>query len=732
MGDTYELELTPVRLRGPVPFVGRAAQLSRLHRLLAEPPCLVVLQGEAGIGKSRLVRQLLGELPGPVLFGEYDDVAQPARLGPVLNALSCETDHESRTREKLFADLAARLADLAPVTLVLEDLHWADTDSADFLAYLAAHPVDGVGVLITTRDPRAGARAPIHEALARTPSGALARIGLPPLDDAAVRELTGLTLRLPDPPAQLVATLRERTAGIPFVLEEVLRALSERGGDPLGDITVPYLLRDVVLYRMRALGATAGEVLGAAAVAGNEPRAGLLGQLLGLDEETVTAALAEAARAGLLHDGGDGAFAAGLVFRHDLARQAVYDLVPAPTRQSLHRRIARVLETSVPRPVAVLAQHYRLAGDNPAFVRNAGAAADLATARGDDATAARFLLQTMDVAELPRPTRVRLAAKLARSAIDGLSQVSAVPVLERLLADPHLPPGARGDLGLELGRMLRQQGEELRGYTEIERAVPYLRAPARRARALAVLAAPDTVPGRHADDHRERLAQAQDAAARCTDAGAALAVRIARVSLLIELGDPDAWPEADDLRGSPLLTARPREHARACLNWAHGALHTGDSQRAAVLAAEGRTLVGKTGYERLLPLGELTDLAVLRVTGRLRGVRERLAALRRECWRFPMLGLQVDLELALLQAVTDPAGARAGLLAVAEGARRVGAVLPGIRAHSGLGRVLLRDDPGAAAQHARQALELVRGKGIRSWGGEAALVLAEVRDAVDE
>jgi hypothetical protein len=714
MGDAGEpLSLPPVRLRGPIPFVGRVAQLSRIRRLLAEPPCLIVVQGEAGIGKSRLIRQIVDVWTAPVFVGEYDDVPEPARFGPIIAALAGEPPEfadPAAERDTLFRALAGRLATLAPATLVLEDLHWADADSADFLAYLAAHPIAGLAVLITTRVPEAGVQAPIHAALARTPSGALARITVPPLDDAEVRELAGLTLRLPDPPERLTSTLRERTAGIPFVVEEVLRALSERGGDPLDDIAVPYLLRDVVLYRMGALTEPASEVLGAAAIAGTAQRTRLLAEILNLSEPVVRDALLEAGRAGLLHDG---------EFRHELARQAVYDLVPAPTRQALHRRIARVLESSVPRPVAMLAQHYRQAGNNADFVRNAEAAADLATARGDDAIAAKFLLQTMDVAELPRPTRVRLAAKLGRSAIEGLSQVSAIPVLERLLADRRLPPGARGELGLVLGRLLRQQGEELRGYTEIELAVPFLRSDARRAQALAVLAAPDTVPGRPVHDHLARCAQAEEAAARTADAGAQLAVRIARVSLLIELGDPDAWRVTDELRNSPILTGRPREHARACLNWAHGALHSGHLTRAAGLADEGRSLVEKSGYERLLTLCELTDLSVLRAQG-AEDLEPRLTGLRQESWRLPMIRLDVALELALVRAEPDE------LRTVAGDAERFGAVLPQIRAHSALGRMLGPDDPDQAARHAVRALDLVRDKGIWSWASEATLALAEL------
>ncbi|GAB3947239.1 hypothetical protein GCM10027614_42120 [Micromonospora vulcania] len=352
----------------------------------------------------------------------------------------------------------------------------------------------------------------------------------------------------------------------------------------------------MLLWRLRPLDEATREVLGAAAVLGLAPDQRVLAAVLGTDRATVSTALAAAHRAGLLHDADD-----GLRFRHDLARQVVYDLVPRETREWLHLRVARVLEQELPRPVAQLAHHYRLAGSGADFVRNAEAAADLATERGDDATAASFLLQTMDVAELPRPVRARLAGKLGRSAIDGLSQAAAIPVLERLLADRRLPPGARGELGLVLGRMLRQQGEALRGYAEIERAVQYLRAPRRRAPALAVLAAPDTVVGRHVDDHLARCAEAEAAAAASGDPAAHLAVRIARASLLLELGDPAAWAIIAELRASAELADRPREHARACLNWAQGALHAGhldQARRSSMPAGNWSTSPATSGWPR--------------------------------------------------------------------------------------------------------------------------------------
>ncbi|WP_238432519.1 ATP-binding protein [Micromonospora tarensis] len=568
------------------------------------------------------------------------------------------------------------------------------------------------------------------------------------------------TLRLDDPPRQLTATLLDRTAGIPFVVEEVLRTLAERGGDPLADDSVPFVLRDVLLWRLRPLDEVTREVLGAAAVLGLTPDQRILAAVLNLDRVAIGAALTTAHRAGLLHDAGD-----GLRFRHDLARQVVYDLVPRESREWLHLRVARVLEQELPKPVAQLAHHYRRAGSGADFVRNAEAAADLATERGDDATAASFLLQTMDIAELPRPVRVRLAAKLGRSAIDGLSQAEAIPVLERLLADRRLPPGARGELGLVLGRMLRQQGEALRGYTEIERAVPYLRAPRRKAPALAVLAAPDTVVGRHVDDHLARCAEAESAATASGDPAAHLAVRIARASLLLELGDPAAWAIITELRASAELADRPREHARACLNWAQGALHAGHPEQAEALLATGRALVDETGYERLTALVEATQLSLDRAAGRLDGLAERLTRLVASAERMPVTLLDARAELATVLALTataERAGSTGGhdspdsraegcaglgdsdrgrdevesaeraLREVVADARRVGAIWPLVQALSALARLTVAERPDEAVRHAAEALSVVRGKGILAWAADAVLVLAEAAAAKGE
>ena len=99
----------PERLRGPVDFVGRARELAQLRRIVEAPPCLILLEGEPGIGKSRLVAELLAELPGHHLVGECDDVPEPFPLGVLLDAIRGSAD-----RLGSLSPVAGALAPLLP------------------------------------------------------------------------------------------------------------------------------------------------------------------------------------------------------------------------------------------------------------------------------------------------------------------------------------------------------------------------------------------------------------------------------------------------------------------------------------------------------------------------------------------------------------------------------------------------------------------------------------------
>ncbi|MEU4164091.1 AAA family ATPase [Actinoplanes sp. NPDC026670] len=715
----------------PGPFVGRRRLLGTLRAELARPSPLVLLSGEAGVGKSRLVAESLQDSGLPVIVAHCDDLREPQPLGPLIDGLRVAhaTDalndllppalpDPDAERARLLRSAAALLARLAPVALAVEDLQMADPATLQLIDHLGAHPVPGLKVLITVR----GNELPPGW----LPGPTVKRLRVPPLTRAEVGRLATALLAGSD---ALATHLYQRTAGIPFLVEEVVRSLMTDGDleairrhpDALADLAVPALLRDVLVARLHHLDEHTREILGAAAVLGQAADARPLSIIIQTSEGTITAALQQARAIGLLHQR-DGR----LWFRHTLARQVVHELLPPVTRRLLHLRTARLLEEQQPRPYARLAHHYREA-DSPAdHVRNAEAAADLASARGDDGTAARFLLDAVGHAGLPRPIRVRLAGKLARSAIESVAQTSAIPVLRALVADRRLPPGARGELGLALGRMLRQQGEARAGYAEIERALPYLRQHGRRARALAVLSAPDTVVDRHLREHQALCEQAALAAARSGEPSAVLAVEIARLSLLLESGDPTAG--AAITAAAAGLAGHPRERARACLNWAQGALHVGDITLAASMLATGRRLVDDTDYERLRPLVELTTYGLDLALDRRAGLEDRLLGFLAQPHRLPLAMPDARLYLARLRhRQGDLTAAEQGLRDVITEAGRVGAAWPLIPARTALAEVLLTrgaNDEGRA--EAQAALSLAEAKGLPAWGRDATRLLTPV------
>lgn len=733
----------------PSGFVGRSRELPALRQALRAAPAIVVVDGEAGIGKSRLVAEALAGLDDiRQLHGGCEPVQEPFPLGPVLDALRGHADrlpapeHLSPVvgalvpylpeiadrlppappplgdppaeRHRLFRGVLALLDNIGTAVLVLEDVHWADAGTCEFVAFLAARMPNRLGLVLTLRTEDS-ADLPIWEALAR--AGATRRITLEPLHRVQVRELAGQLLGSAELPRGFVTSLVEATAGIPFVIEEVLRS----GQDLSAGLPVPTALRDLLRARWATLDDDDREVLSAAAVLGSTPDEALLIRLIG-DPAQVARALSRGLAAGLLHEQ-DGQCR----FRHALAWQVIHEGLPPPTRRWLHLRAARLLDGGDgPRPVARLAHHYRQADATAQFVRSAEEAADLAVSHGDDGTAADFLVSAMQVPALPNADRVRLAGKLARAAVHGLAHSTAVPVLADLLADDGAPAVVRGELRFMLGRLLRQQGEAESGYREIERSVDDLGGrPDLQARALAILAVPDLVVDRPIEVHLARAAQASAVAAG--DPAASIAVGIARASLAIELGDTSGWPVVDALRTDPALLGNPREHARACINWAQAALHVGNVTRAESLLAEAGRAVDDLAYLRFAGLVDLVGAWVDLSTGRWNGLLDRARALVRTPSEFTAAALDAPLLLAtVLVAAGDLDEAEPLLRDVVAGAVRAGAYRPLAPARIQLSRLLLgAGRPQAAAEEAMRAVDLVRSKQLWPSAADATLCLVD-------
>jgi DNA-binding CsgD family transcriptional regulator len=412
-------------------FVGRAVELARLDDALRAAAGgeggAVVVGGEAGVGKTRLVTELASRATAAgftVLCGgcvDLDGAGPPlapvvealrglarrsgpgtlarlaghrrAELGWLLPELGAAGDPgvgEGATPGRLFdlvLGVIETLAAQAPVLVVLEDLHWADPSTRALAAFLLRN-VRGSRVLLTLtyRSDGVGPGHPLRGFLAEAErlrwTGTdrprfVERVELDRFGRAEIAELVGAILGGP-PPDGLVAAVAERSEGNAFFIEELVAA-AEDDGLPAA---VSATLREALLSRVEALPAASGQLLRVAATGGQHVEHRLLTAVAGLPDEQVWEALRAAVDAGvLLADPGGDAY----VFRHALTREALrHEALPGELVH-LHRRYAQVIEDDPSlvgggaRATVALAHHWFAAGEHaralPALLSAARSAA---------------------------------------------------------------------------------------------------------------------------------------------------------------------------------------------------------------------------------------------------------------------------------------------------------------------------------------------------------------------
>jgi DNA-binding CsgD family transcriptional regulator/tetratricopeptide (TPR) repeat protein len=352
-----------------VPLLERESQLASLAEYAEEARQadgrMVLIAGEAGIGKSALVEQLERSLPEATWYwGACDGLFTPRPLGPLFDIASklggelLELVRAEAPREELFSALLRQVSVPGELhVLVMEDIHWADEATIDLLRFLGRRIRDvPVLLLASYRDEGLGATDPLRVALGDLATQRCGRrIGLPPLSASAVAELVGGSGLEP-------AALYQLTGGNPFYVSEAVQA---------GTGEVPATARDAVLARAARLGGGARAVLDAAALIGTRAEVALLQSVAGCPPAAVDELLAS----GLL--AGDGA---ALQFRHEIARLAVAGAVTAHRRRAIHARILVSLQALGCDDDARMAFHAEAAGDGPAALRHASAAARRAAA----------------------------------------------------------------------------------------------------------------------------------------------------------------------------------------------------------------------------------------------------------------------------------------------------------------------------------------------------------------
>jgi DNA-binding SARP family transcriptional activator/DNA-binding CsgD family transcriptional regulator/tetratricopeptide (TPR) repeat protein len=362
------------------PLLERDQPLAQLTEYAAQAAAgegrLVLLGGEAGVGKSALVERLRQELPeARWSWSMCDGLFTPRPLGPLFDLADqlggelLERCRAGADREELFRALLAQVA-MPKVTgiavpdvegiavpgtmdvLVVEDIHWADEATLDLLRYLSRR-LRGTRALIiaTYRDDALAAADQLRVALGDLGSQRCTRrIGLMPLSPDAVRELAcGSGLPAPE--------LYRLTGGNPFYVTEALRS---------GMADVPPSARDAVLARAARLSRGSREVLDVAALTGTQVEARLLESVTGCPPSV----LDELLESGLLV--GDGAW---LRFRHEIARLAVAQAVAGHRSQAVHELVLAALRSFGCDDDARLAFHAEAAGDGVAVLRYAPAAA---------------------------------------------------------------------------------------------------------------------------------------------------------------------------------------------------------------------------------------------------------------------------------------------------------------------------------------------------------------------
>ena len=442
----------PLSLTPSLPFAGRARELATLAmltpRLQGQGLQLVLLGGEAGAGKSRLIREFAREASDGgalILYGACDSVVRrpyrpfvealeqlvrdcdpavlrrelgpeggeltrllpelPALVGQLPAPVAADPDTERHRLHTAVADLLGAVSHRVPVVVVIEDLQWADTPSLLLLRHLARGAPAARALLVGTfRDTEAEVPPALLSALAdvRRIEG-LVRLRLTGLsiDDMAEFIAQASSEEPAGGHGGLAREMHDLTAGNAFLMTELWRSLLETGLDGsstrlarrAAEIGSPDGVREVVSQRIERLSASATAVLDLAAVAGREFDL----EIFAGSEMAPTdlhEALAEATAHGMIEE----LEARGLAYRftHELVRRALYDRMPALRRAELHLRVGEALEQSRrsddTRRLADLAHHFAAATaiDGPQRARHyallAGRAA-LAALDFDDAEA---------------------------------------------------------------------------------------------------------------------------------------------------------------------------------------------------------------------------------------------------------------------------------------------------------------------------------------------------------
>lgn len=627
-------------------LVARGRQLALIDAAVRDAesgdPRFVVLAGDAGVGKTRIMEHVAGERAAAgarVLRGGCVELgAEGLPLAPVtaiLRALVTEigpdgldallpgaadlrrllpesgarTEPSGRARVfELFAALVVRLGAERPLLLVVDDLHWADRSTRDLLGLLA-RSLRGTRVLtlLAFRTDALGRRHPLRAFAAnleRLPS--VRRIDVPPFDRAQTAELLA-ALSGGRPPDALVDRVYRASGGNPLFAGELART---------EDARLPGGLRDLLLDRFGELPPDARDLVRTAATGGTRVSHRLLAEVARLAEPDLVAALRSATDAQVLVADGD-----GYAFRHSMMHQAVAgDLLPAE-RTALHRVYAAALErepglTEPGRAAAETAFHWGEAGDTERARSASLRAADAAEAMDAQAEQAQLLMRALDL--WPRdgsPERFEVVEKALAAAGWSGEPLRVLDLADRELVE-EIDPGRTALLHGHRGMALHNLGRD-GALTAFDEALETLAgadtAPLARARVLDLVAAGLMLRGLP-ERARDTAAEAMRIASGLGERRLLSNASTTAATVLAQLGRYGDALAALDATGGPDGTVQT---ARVHLNRAEVLAALGRHEEAISAAHRGLRAIRSAGPARTLgALLAFRLAAALTTTGR--------------------------------------------------------------------------------------------------------------------
>lgn len=750
-------------------FVGRDKELNLLLQATTHPPSIAIVEGEAGVGKTTLVRELLARLEGGLFhtfIGRCHDVREPFPFGPLIEALrgAGETlrgaalspvtgvlrpllpelsgrlpprpeplDERAAERHRMLRGLRELLDVMGPTVLVLEDMHWMDESTIDFAEFLVGDFPTGLVLVVTYRAEDVARPRRMLEVLSR-PSNPVdcSRLLLRRLSADDVRAQIGASLEVEEVSETFARFVYERTDGLPFAVQEILGLLQDRRDlirregrwvrRQFDRIEVPSSIRDFILARVERLPTVGRRTLWAAAVLGIPSPEELIRQVAGLSAEHSSRGLTACVERVLLLEQEQGHYAPS----HELATQAIYEGIPGPERRQLHLRAARALKRSDNASPAQLAYHYRGAGRTRAWVKQAEAAAKVALGVGNEEAAAAYLCEALSAPDLPRTVRSRLSMALARACLDGLPPDEAVDVLREILAEDSLTLGRRGEVRLLLGLALDGVGQTEEGMAEIERSVAELaRRPAPAVRAMINLALPISATPT-AEDHLAWLRRAEQTAQRA-DSLARLRVTIDRPEILLLFGNPGWRTAIKELPEGGATVEERRQLTRGLANLADAAVDIGHYGSADEFLRMGDRFYLGIDESRHSPAARVARLMLEFATGRWNGLEAAAheASEQRGIYSYYTTDARAVLGMLML-ARGEVERAEDVLTTALRDAWASCSFLTAARVASGLARLhLSRGESEPALAMVREVWQLAAHKRLWLWGAEVMPMAAE-------